>query len=212
MNQEDIDNINNRYNERLKKHGVSIDALASGKEERRQERFQNLFDIGIKANDYILDLGCGFGDFYFFLEKKLGKGNFRYKGIDINPILINEAKKRLPGVDFLVCDITEDKLLDRFDFILSTSCFNLKLQHQNNYDFTEKILRTSYEMSNKGVAIDFMSSYVDFKIDYAFYYEPEKIFTICKKITKRVMLRHDYPMYEFLMYLYPDFTGWANKK
>ncbi len=208
MNKEDINSINERYNERLKKHGVGIEALASGKEENRQLRFQNLLDIGIKPNDYILDLGCGFGDFYLFLENKLGAGNFKYKGIDINPNLINQAQKRIPNADFSVWDITNNKLPDSFDFVVSTSCFNITLKHENNYDFAEKILRTCYEMSKKGVAIDFLTSYVDYKIDFAFYYEPEKIFSICKSITKRVMLRHDYPLFEFCIYLFPDFKGW----
>jgi SAM-dependent methyltransferase len=212
MNSKDKDKIIERYNKRLAQFGNSIEALASGKEDRRQLRFEILSEIGISANDKILDLGCGFGDLYPFLEKKLGKGNLQYTGVDINENLIKVAKERFPDATFLVRDILKDPLTEQYDYILSTSCFNLKLEFEDNYQFVEKLLNACYQKVNKGVAIDFLTSYVDFRgVEEAFYYEPEKLFQISKKITKRVDLRHDYPLFEFCIYLFPDFKGWQTK-
>lgn len=207
MNENDKLRIIERYNERLKKFGVGIEALASGSEDRRKIRFQNLLDVGVKEGDHIIDLGCGFGDLLQYCRDE--KLNVRYTGIDINPNLIEAARKRFPDADFRVADITFDSL-DVADFVVSTSCFNLKLRHQDNYEFAEKILNSAYKLARKGVAIDFLTSYVDFKgnAEEAFYYEPEKVFSLAKRITKRVTLRHDYPLFEFCVYLFPDFTGW----
>jgi SAM-dependent methyltransferase len=212
MNEIDKQKIIERYNLRLQKFGTSIEALASGVEERRQLRFNILFECGIKPGDHILDLGCGFGDFYYFLENRLGKNNFKYTGIDINPNLIEIAKKNIPKAEFLVHDITTNSLSSIYNFVVSTSCFNLKLENEDNYLFAQRILESAYNISTEGVAIDFLTSYVDFQgVTEAFYYSPETILSISKKITKRVAVRHDYQLFEFCIYLYKDFEGWKKK-
>lgn len=210
MNNKDKDKIIERYNSRLRKHGYSINALASGSEERRNLRYQILCEVGINDGDSILDLGCGFGD----LNKYLNTNNIkvRYIGIDINEQIIKLGKENTPEVDLRVSDIMADPLPDNIDFILSTSSFNNKLFEDDNYVFVEQLLEKCQSIARKGVAIDFLSSYVDFKVDDdVFYYEPEKILTIAKKITKRVCIRHDYELFEFCLYMYPDFKGWAKK-
>jgi hypothetical protein len=57
-------------------------------------------------------------------------------------------------------------------------------------------------MSSKGVAVNFLSSYVDYELDRNFHFAPEKAFSLAKKLTRFVTLRHDYPLYEFTLYLY----------
>ena len=211
MNLSDNDRIIERYNKRIEKYGSTIQALASGNEERRKIRFQTLFDCGIKKGDSILDLGCGFGDFYQYLNEVLGPGNFNYTGIDINPNIIKRARERFPEAEFRTSNILEDGLNDFFDFIVSTSSFNLKLHEIDNYEFIQNLLNLCYNSSYKGVAIDFLSDYVDFKSTTdAFYYKPEVVFSNAKSITKRITLRHDYPLFEFCLYLYKDFKGWAH--
>ncbi len=210
MSLSDKERIIERYNKRIAKFGNTIEALASGSDERRNMRFHVLMDCGIQKGDKILDLGCGFGDLYKFLRSTFGDDGFEYVGIDINPTIIEGAKERFPDVDFRVLDILEDKMEDRFDYIVSTSSFNLKLSDTDNYTFAQKMFEKCYEYSNKGVAIDFLTEYVDFRSsEDAFYYSPERLFSIAKGITKCVMLRHDYPLFEFCVYLYQDFKGWA---
>lgn len=196
-----------RYNERFRQFGVSIATLNSGTEERRQLRFDILREVGISSGDSILDLGCGFGDFLLYCRNHDLKAE--YLGIDINPLLIAEARKRFPEGRFEVKDIQTDPIPE-VDYVISTSSFNVKLEKQDNYEFAEDILRKSYKLARKGVAIDFMSDYVEFRGSdkEIFYYSPEKMFSIAKKISKRVCLRHDYPLFDFCIYIYPDFAGW----
>ena len=56
----------------------------------------------------------------------------------------------------------------------------------------------------KGIVIDFISDYVDYKDKEIFYTNPERIFRYCKSLSRRITLRHDYMPYEFLVYLYKN--------
>ncbi len=207
MNELDKSKIIERYNKRYKQFGVSINTLNSGTECHRQLRFDILRQVGIESGDSVLDLGCGFGDFLLYCQNKGLKVD--YLGVDINPLLISEARNRFPHGKFEVRDI-QDESLPKVDWVVSTSSFNLRLAGEDNYKFITDVLRKSYASARKGVAIDFMTDYVNFRGDdkEVFYYSPEKVFSIAKSISKRACLRHDYPLFDFCIYLYPDFAGW----
>lgn len=208
MNPVDKQRIIERYNGRIEKFGCVFEALASGTEERREIRFRIMTEVGMSDGDSVLDLGCGFGDFFRYVAQKGLKVN--YVGYDINPLLIEEARRRYPGVKFEVKDVTSEPFPE-FDYIVSTSCFNLKYLHQDNYEYAGEIMKACYEHCRKGVSIDFLSSYVDYESEDGFHYQPERIFGMAKNITKRVCIRNDYPLYEFAVYMYRDFTGWGKK-
>jgi len=206
----DKEKIIQRYNEKLK-HNHRKDLLSTGSKIRRDIRFKVLTELGDFQGKKILDLGCGIGDFYQYLQEH--KIECEYVGYDINPNIIKLAKERFPKVNFEVKDILEEDF-PHFDYIVSTSSFNNKLESISNYEFIQKILEVSYNhiRNGGGIAVDFLVSYVDYKHDYAFYYEPEKIFSIAKNITRRVLIRNDYPLYEFAVYLYKDIEFPYGKK
>lgn len=206
MNQIDKERIIKRYNERIQRCGSNIRGLASGTEERRNIRFDIMTEIGINNGDQILDLGCGFGDYSGYLERK--QINVNYTGYDINSLIIEEAKKKYSKRTFEVKDILNQDI-PNFDYIVSTTAFNLPLTGEDNYEFITRLLNKCYKHARKGVSIDFLTSYVDYPSLDGFHYQPERIFTIAKQITKRVRLRHDYPLFEFSIYLYKDFKGWG---
>ena len=60
------------------------------------------------------------------------------------------------------------------------------------------------KICKKGVAMDFMSTYVDFKRKDSFHASPERVFKIAKKLSKRVVIRHDYLPFEFCVYIYKN--------
>lgn len=207
MNSIDKELIIQRYRERLAKYGQDIRTLASGNRERQLIRFQVLSEVGDLHNHSVLDLGCGFGDFYQYLKEK---GTIvEYTGYDICPDLIKICKAKYPDAHFEAKDIQVDPVKQKFDYVVSSQTFNNKLMNEDNETLIRDILKRAYELSSIGVAIDMMSNYVNFKEEHLHYYSPEDIFRFCKTITKRVALRHDYPLFEFIIYMYKDFKGWA---
>jgi len=208
MNSADKELIIKRYRERLARYGQGIKALASGNRERQLVRFQVLSEVGDLNHHSVLDLGCGFGDFYQYLKDK--GINVKYTGYDICPELIQACEAKHPDGHFEVKDIQVDPVKEKFDYVISSQTFNNQLTNEDNETLIRDIINRAYELSNIGVAIDMISSHVDFREEHLHYYNPEDIFRYCKTITKRVALRHDYPLFEFTMYLYQDFESWTS--
>jgi trans-aconitate methyltransferase len=121
MDKTDKEQIIQRYNTRLAEYGDDIRTLASGTEERRRMRYKVLSEIGLSSQCSVLDIGCGFGDFYGYLcERHI---QIRYVGYDINSKLIEIARIKYPTAEFDIKDIQIDPFPE-FDFIVSSSSFN----------------------------------------------------------------------------------------
>lgn len=210
MNPIDKAQIISRYRDRLRRYGEDIRTLASGTRERQQIRFAVLSAVGDLEGASVLDLGCGFGHFYEYL---INRGlRVDYTGYDICPDFVELASAKFPQAKFEVRDIQVDGIPRQFDYIISSQTFNNKLEHEDNFEVVKDVIRRCYEASEKAVAIDMLTSHVDFREDHLYYYSPEQVFSFCKTLTKRVVLRHDYPLFEFTMYLYKDFVGWRARE
>ena len=81
----------------------------------------------------------------------------------------------------------------------------LHSKSKTNLNLSKRMIKIMYNISRKGVAIDFLTKYVDYRERRHFHYSPEELFSVAKKISNRVLVRHDYPLYEFCMYIYPSF-------
>ena len=159
-------------------------------------RFSTISQLGNLNNSSVLDVGCGFGDFSSFL--KLNNINLKkYLGVDINKEFIDIAKIKNPDATFKVLDIEKDTL-PKFDWSVAIGITN----KSGSYRYIEKLLKRMLDISKKGVAMDFLSTYVDYKTKGTFHTSPEHIFKIAKKLSKRVAIRHDYLPFEFCVYLY----------
>jgi hypothetical protein len=138
----------------------------------------------------------------------------KYTGYDISLKLIGIAKERHPEATFEVKDILEGSSNKKFDYVVSSGVLNTRLS--DNEEVLKRMIIECFELCNIGVAVNMMSNYVDYLavnmmsnyVDYQgeslFYYSPEKVFTFCKTLTRRVTLRHDYMPYDFTVYFYKD--------
>ena len=82
------------YNNLLKRHGDSPEALR-WTPKGQMLRYHQLLEIGTSIDGAsILDFGCGKGDFLGFM-KAMGI-EVKYTGLDINQKLIELAKKKYP--------------------------------------------------------------------------------------------------------------------
>lgn len=196
--EEKIETIS-RYDARLFEYGYDPRTLGWLKK-RQAVRFNALSQIGDLNGCSILDIGCGFGDLYGFLTNEGFEVD--YLGVDINPNLVNIGREIYPEAQFRVMDVEEEPLNQKFDWVFASGLFNFKLSDNNS--FSKNILYTMWNLAKKGIAADFLSSYVDFQEDSLHYSKPESIYSYCKSLSRKVVLRSDYMPFEFCVYVYID--------
>ena len=202
MKQKDKNKIISRYEKRLKELGPVEQSLGWLKG-RQNLRFYILKNIeNFKNNDSVLDVGCAFGDLKQFLHQSGWNG--KYTGVDIVPGLILESKKKYKNIDTREIDILNDDFKGNFDWVFCSGALTSKTEQEDSYHYIEKMLFKMYEISNKGVSINFCSPNVTFESNINFHPKFDKILKIVSSITKRFSLIHDYMPYEFTLYLYKD--------
>ena len=200
MTQEERDATIQRYEERLVQYGQSAQALGWRDQKQQWLRFDILSQIAPLQGAKILDVGCGFGDFYLYLKER--GIQVEYVGYDIVPSLLDIAMEQHPDARFELCDITIEAPTEKFDYVFSSGILNHKIE--DNMAFARTLITKCFEHATKGAAINMMTSYVDFRDEYLYYYSPEEIFSFVKSLTRFVTVRHDYALYEFTLHLYHE--------
>lgn len=200
MKAEEKDAIIKLYSTRMSKHGRSMETLGWKNRESQNLRFQVLCDIAELSGTSICDVGCGFGDLLDYLRGRYRE--FEYTGVDICADLLDEARRIHSGTKFIHADILESSFDERFDFYLLSGALNYRIER--NFDFTALMIEKMFRLANKGVAVNFLTSYVDFENPLNFYHSPEDVFKFARKLTRRVSLRHDYKLWEFTVFLYKE--------
>jgi SAM-dependent methyltransferase len=202
LEEEDRQDYIERYEARLRRFGYSPETLGWGKQGRQDIRFGVLSQPILESlNSSVLDVGCGFADFYDYLADRGWKGH--YCGIDLVPGLLRVAKERHPELDLYELDITALVLhLGPYDFVVGTGMFNARLKAGNNLEHIECALRNMRGVANVAVCVDFMSTYVDYQHPEGWHTDPAWALALGKKLSRRVILRHDYMPFEFALIIY----------
>ncbi len=207
MREEDREETVKRYNSRLEKFGYSEEALGwtRNKNDVRLAQLVDQWQDELEGA-HIGDFGCGFGDFYGFLTDQKKLRNFSYTGIDLNENLINIGRQKYPKANFWVGDIAVDPIDEKFDFVFSSGVFNHVFPLGGEYDFIESCFTKLWQMTKKGLAANFLSDQVDYRLENTHHSNPGKILEICYKLSRNVVLRNDCMPFEFAVYIRKDFV------
>ena len=187
------------YNKRFDQHGRVIKTVGWGSEESQRLRFEVLFRGLNPKGKTILDVGCGLGDLIPFLESQTG-GDFNYIGIDIAERLIDDARSTYShnSREFHAGDIFSIDV-PQIDIAVLSGALSLKVQGIEKY--ANETMKRMFELSSEAACLNFLTKYADFELEKNQHYQPETVFSSAKKVSKRVNLFHDYPLYEFTVQL-----------
>jgi SAM-dependent methyltransferase len=202
MDAGDIEKIQSRYRERIIKNGYSPSAI--GEPKGRQAfyfEFIQKFD-GLKLSDSIVDIGCGFGDFYGYMTSKGWRGD--YLGIDIVPELIDEAKRRYPNARFSVQDIQEQRIPKIFDWCISCHALSSDTAEKPFLSHFEEMINLMWAACNRGLVFNMLSPLADYTNPIHARPPISSIIDVITKLTGRFTIRHDYMPYEYAVYLYKE--------
>jgi len=193
------DKLFRHYETRFQEHGYSYKTLGWGSVETQRLRFQVLADIADLSGRSVCDVGCGFGDLNSYLTSRFG--DTKYHGVDLSQVLLDEAAMRHPEATFERRDVLANPLQpESFDYVMASGLLNFK--QESHFDYLRKMVEVLYAACSRGLAVNFLSSYVDYELEKDFHFAPEEAFTMARKLTRWVTLRHNYPLYEFTLYLY----------
>lgn len=143
-------------------------------------RYEAVLELINPVGKSLLDFGCGKGDFYGFLKKKGIKCD--YTGIDINPSLIELAKKNHPEANFYIKDIEEEPLNKTFHITIAIGVFNLAVQ--NVKISMERCLQRLFEQTNEKLIFTCLNKKTKLRDIGVTYFSIEEIEKIAAKLTK----------------------------
>lgn len=132
----------------------------------------------------LLDFGCGKGDFFRFLKEK--GIHCHYTGIDINPALIELAKKNNPGINFLVQDIEREKLNMDFDYVISIGVFNLAVQDIK--DTMQKCIEILFNHTNEKLIFTCLNQTTKLKDVFVTYFNSDELDKIARKLSPKYQI------------------------
>jgi len=204
-----------RYSRRYKNLGYNIRTIGWGSQEQQKYRFtQTLMDVSLEKKD-ILDLGCGFGDYYDFIKENqiMVKS---YQGWDLNFDLLTEAGKRHQDEEKVIFnekDLTklpnDVKEVADVGIMLGLLNFNLK-NKVDNYEYSKLMIKKALSVVKEVLIVDFISTYRTYdypKEDFIFYHDPAVMLNFALSLEKNVILKHNYhpiPQKEFMLVIFKE--------
>jgi ubiquinone/menaquinone biosynthesis C-methylase UbiE len=189
----------NLYNERFERFGRDVRTVGWGSRADQVLRFDVLLrGLNLKGKT-VLDVGCGLGDLVPYLQERTG-GDFAYIGVDIADRLVADAQQLHGGkrCRFLHGDAFREDLPQVDIAVLSGA---LSLRTEDIADYAHRTLQRMYALAREAACLNFLSKYVDYELEKNQHYQPETVFAWARRITPRLNLLNDYPLYEFTVQL-----------
>ncbi|MED4753930.1 class I SAM-dependent methyltransferase [Brevibacillus choshinensis] len=197
-----MSDLQTHYRNLFLKFGDSAESAQYRDRVTQVKRFEILIEIEDINGSKVLDFGCGTAHFATYLKEKGIKVD--YTGVDFVKEFLQCAKEKHPDSKF--CSLDE-ALQETYDYVFVSGVFNNVME--NNEKFYKETVKQLYQVANKGLAFNMMSSYVDYYDEGLYYEKPENVFRFIKnEVSPYVTIRNDYQIrdgvipFEFAVYVY----------
>lgn len=199
------------YEACLEKFGDTHLGVDWPKPEDAEKRYEIMLDVArfLKARPEkatLLDLGCGAGHLLDFIRNTDREQHFHYHGADISPKFVELCQSKFPAVPFQVIDVmTEDAHLGSFDFIVMNGVFTEKreLTFDQMWNYFTSLIEKVFRHANCGIAFNVMSKHVDWERNDLFHVPHDELCAyLVKKLSRNYVIRNDYGLYEYTVYVY----------
>ena len=156
----------------------------------------------------LLDLGCGTGLLLDYLQARTDLPPIDYKGIDVSPIIIDAARRQWPKHEFEVRDILADPLpAASVDYTIADGVCTTRaeLSYDEMEAFAKALTAAAWRSTRKALAINFMSTHVDWTRDDLFHWPIDAAVAHCKReLSRHVVIRADYGAGEYTLQVYRE--------
>lgn len=197
------------YAEKVQRYGYDHRGLGFRSRFAQERRFEALARLGDFDGRRILDVGCGFGDFLPFLEKR----GIRpvYTGIDICEPMVRHCRERFPAsaARFVVSDVLQFEPDGTFDYVVASGIFGLEAPgaRERIWPTVERML----SWAAVGAAANFLSDLAPEKVPARVYVNPPEALDEALRMTPSASLDHTYLPNDFTLYLYRQ-RAWEKER
>lgn len=192
------DSIASYYDHLVDRFGHDPRAVDAGSWKSLRRRYGVLsaaIPVGCKS---VLEVGCGLGDLGKFLHQKLPP--MRYTGIDVSPRMIEEGHRVHPRLDLRHGNVLDRSLTGSYDAVLAQGIFYRLGPEAKRLSF--QLIKKMFSKARRVAAFCAISTWADRKNPHEFYMDPAWLVTQCRRLTRFLVLRHDYHPGDVAVYLY----------
>lgn len=188
------------YDGLVRQYGHDPRACDYGRPESQQAKFRVLSEVMPLANTSLLDVGCGFADFATYLQRCFP--GIKYSGVDLCSAMVAEARRSQPELDLQVGNILDTSFDRTFDVVTANGIFYLL--GEQAWPLMRQIIERLYGLATSAVAFNSLSAWAKEGEQEAgeYYADPIEVVDFCRRLTPRVVLRHDYHPRDFTIYMY----------
>jgi SAM-dependent methyltransferase len=203
-----IDAVSRYYTGKVSEHGPTPRGVDWRDSESQGIRFAVLLDLiaaddeGFTLNDY----GCGYGALFDVLAAR--GHTFKYFGYDVSEAMIAQGQAE-HAADPRASFTSDARELQSADYTIASGIFNVRLDHPVA-EWRAYVLDTIDQLarlSRRGLAFNALTSHADppRMRDDLYYADPAELFDYClRRHARDVVVRHDYPLYEFTVIVHLD--------
>ena len=187
-------------NKLVEKYGYSIKSLDYHSKTGQKTRFDIITQVGINDDCSLLDVGCGFGDYFNYLKQR-GIKNVKYNGIDLSDKIVDLAKENNPLANVVQCNVLDLSDDEKFDYVISLG-FNW-VKTGENWDTLTSVLDKMWKLCKKGIAYNAVSTFAEKQDEVIYFVSPIKVIDyIMNNLTYKIVFKHDYMPHDFTVFAY----------
>ena len=192
------------YADKVRTYGFDHRGLGFGQKSSQTKRFEAMLALGDLDDASLLDVGCGFGDFLEFLDKR--GIETEYTGLDICEPMVERCCERferrvgLRAARFLVGDALDFAPDEPYDYVVASGLFGL-----DSVGARERIrptLECLFAWSRIGCAVNFLSTQSPKPAQARIYVDPCKALEAALSLTPAARIDHTYLPNDFTLFLY----------
>jgi len=118
--------------------------------------------------------------------------------------MIAVARERFPEARFDVGTLTgeTDIAVGEYDYVVASGIFYRR--RISALDFMHQMLGAMYAHCTRGIAFNSLSLWTPDQESGEFYADPIATLEFCRTLTSWIVLRHDYHLRDFTIYLYRE--------
>ena len=209
MTEHNYQTIIDHYEDCLARHGDSYLGVDWPNEKDAAKRYGVMLDV-VREKSVgltLLDFGCGASHLYPYLLQSPIAG-IEYYGLDASAAFCALSIDKYPQNDYICLDVlSEPERMKEYDYVVMNGVFTEKrnLSFNEMFDYFKKVMRVVFPKARRGIAFNVMSKAVDWEREDLFHLSIDTLISfLFKELSRHVIIRNDYGLYEYTVYVYKD--------